>query len=202
LRGKLIAVVFGLSLAAVLVAYLWPRGPRERGGRPANADDEGGLFAAVERGDVDAAADVLAADPTVVNEPAGPEEPARPLNRAAARGDTAMVDLLLQYGAEVNARGAAGSTPLHDATRGDHFAVASRLLRAGANVNARDDAGTTPLLIAVRLPGVSVARLLLEYGARPDAAGGPGKPITPLESAAGSPARGAMTDLLRAHGAR
>jgi ankyrin repeat protein len=191
-----------MCLAAVLVAYLWPRGPRDHGGQPANADDEGGLFAAVERGDVEAAADVLAADSTVVNEPVGPAEPDRPLNRAAARGDKAMVDLLLHYGAEVNARGAAGSTPLHDAVRGDHFAVASRLLRAGVNANARDDAGTTPLLLAVRLPGVSVARLLLEYGARPDAAGGPGKPITPIEAAEGAPAGGAMTDLLRTHGAR
>jgi ankyrin repeat protein len=170
--------------------------------RAAAGDDEGGLFAAVERGDVEAAADVLASDPTAVGETAGPESSDLPLNRAAARGYAAMVDLLIQYGAKPNVRGAGGSTPLHDAVRGGHAAAADRLLRAGAKVDARDDAGTTPLLLAVRLPDVALARLLLENGASPDAVGGPGQPKTPLQIAAESPAGAAMTDLLRRHGAR
>jgi hypothetical protein len=201
--SKVVAVAFGLCLTAVLVAYLWPRTPQGRGvPRVADGDGDGGLFAAVERGDIEAAADVLASDPTAVGETASPASADLPLNRAAARGDAAMVDLLLQYGAKPNVRGEGGSTPLHDAVRGGHSPAADRLLRAGAKVDARDDAGTTPLLLAVRLPDVSLARLLLENGASPDAAGGPGQSKTPLQIAAESPAGAAMTDLLRRHGAR
>lgn len=200
--GKAVAVAFALCLAAVLAAYLWPRETHERGERPADAaEEEGGLLAAVERGDVETAAVVLSADPTEANA-ARAESGDRPLNRAAARGDAAMVELLLQNGARADARGAGGSTPLHDAVRGGHLDAADRLLQAGAKVDARDDENMTPLLLAVRLPDVSLARLLLQNGASPDAAGGSDMLITPLLAAEKSPAAAAMTDLLRRSGAR
>ena len=55
---------------------------------------------------------------------------------AAERGDQALVRTLIQQGADVNAPGVDGSTPLHRAVFADHFDVASLLVKAGANVAA------------------------------------------------------------------
>ena len=57
-------------------------------------------------------------------------EPSGALARAAERGDQALVRSLIQQGADVNAPGVDGSTPLHRAVFADHLDVAS-LLRQG-----------------------------------------------------------------------
>ena len=67
-----------------------------------------------------------------------------PLCWAAGKGLTAIVDLLLTYGAEVAAADQWGWTALHMvAHRADDVAFAQRLLAHGANVHATDTAGRT-----------------------------------------------------------
>src|SRR6185436_6698081 len=56
--------------------------------------------------------------------------PAGALERAAERGDQTVVRSLLQQGADVNAPGVDGSTPLHRAVFADHLDVASLLVKA------------------------------------------------------------------------
>jgi uncharacterized protein len=94
-----------------------------------------------------------------------------PLMYAAMYGTPAQVSLLLDAGADVNARNEFNGTALICAA-GDP--VKSRLLvEHGADVNARSDAGQTPLVVAVRGGGNgALVRLLLNKGADARAIGG------------------------------
>ena len=67
-----------------------------------------------------------------------------PLHEAAQRGETAIVKLLIEAGADVNGRRPNGSTPLHAAAACGHRDVALLLLEEGADPKAEDDefAGT------------------------------------------------------------
>jgi hypothetical protein len=97
-----------------------------------------------------------------------------PLHGVAAHGDLEMVQVLLEYKADVNARSAGGETLLHFASYnwighspddGSSLAkVARLLLEHGADANAPDDYGSTALHLAARRGKVEVARVLLEHG--------------------------------------
>jgi ankyrin repeat protein len=95
----------------------------------------------------------LSADPPGQN--AGGVKPQRytrdtPLHEAAREGRTAVVEVLLASGAEVNALNNEGWTPLHNAAfRGQHDVI-ERLVRAGADPHLRTIAGQTPLHVAQR----------------------------------------------------
>ncbi len=87
------------------------------------------LFAAATLGDVDSARAMLARDPRAVN-PAGFY--ASPLSQAAGNGHAALVELLLEHGADPNAGDAgSGQTPLDRALASGHEGIAERLRRAG-----------------------------------------------------------------------
>ncbi|HEX4792347.1 MAG TPA: ankyrin repeat domain-containing protein [Humisphaera sp.] len=73
-----------------------------------------------------------------------------PLHWAAQEGHTQVAALLLDRGAELNAKNANGQTPLHLAAFRGHGAVVELLIRAGAAGRIRDKSGRTPLHIAQR----------------------------------------------------
>ena len=89
--------------------------------------------------------------------------------------------LLLEHGADVNARNKDSVTPLHIAAGEGHVDVARLLLEHGAYVNARSEYGLTPLYYAAVNGRLDVARLLLERGA--DAGARDDKGRTPLDRA-------------------
>jgi len=60
---------------------------------------------------------------------------------AAYFGNIEGVKRHLAAGADVNAKGFAGSTPLHPAAANDHKELAELLIEKGANVNAKDGIG-------------------------------------------------------------
>ncbi|XP_028817866.1 ankyrin repeat domain-containing protein 49 isoform X2 [Denticeps clupeoides] len=70
------------------------------------------------------------------------------LHRASYEGHAGMVQVLMDAGAELEARTADGWTPLHCACRWDKVAVASCLLWAGALVNSHSHGKVTPLHLA------------------------------------------------------
>jgi len=118
-----------------------------------------------------------------------------PLHHAAAFGAVDIMTLLMDAGADVNARNKRGSTALHWAIHDE--ARVRLLLSRGANVNGRQIEGRTPLYQAASLGnGNAILRLLLANGADPNLALANGR--TPLMAAAGRGDVEAMALLLGA----
>ena len=125
---------------------------------------------------------------------------ATPLHWAAAKADAPeVIDLLIDYGADIDAPNAMGLTPLHCAARDNaNPAVAKELLDYGAGVHALTGIGkATPLFFAVTCnANLAVSMLLLDRGAWVD--GEPGCAKTPLHAVAAQrhPIPGALDLLL------
>ena len=68
-----------------------------------------------------------------------------------------MTNLLLQHGADPNARNADGDTPLHN-TLNPHVAIL--LLQYGADPDLRNKEGLSPMDVAVVRDNLEVAKLL------------------------------------------
>ena len=117
----------------------------------------------------------------------GCEDSTGSLQKLCASSDATVsqVQEFLDLGADVNARGEYGLTPLMNAALWkSNPEVISLLLKAGAEVNAKDEHGWTPLMWAVMSyenPGVISA--LLKAGAGVNAKTESG--FTPLIGAAG-----------------
>lgn len=91
------------------------------------------------------------------------------LTSAAATGNTAAVDYLLETGAQVNGLNRFGRTALQVMMMGS-LPVAQLLLKYGADPNVRDrSTGATPLHDAARTGFLDTARLLVQFQADPNA---------------------------------
>lgn len=73
----------------------------------------------------------------------------------------ACLEVLVQAGANVNARRDDLWTPLHRAADGNHPALIGGLLQAGADLNVVDEQGNSPLHIAIMWTETDAARELL-----------------------------------------
>ena len=95
--------------------------------------------------------------------------PFHPLDYAAMQGRADVADLLIAFGADMNAKdNLYGETPLHQTIAAGEFAprghldVARLLIDRGADVNAKDAIGLTPLDHAKRYaPNAGLLHLLL-----------------------------------------
>jgi ankyrin repeat protein len=76
-----------------------------------------------------------------------------------------MMQLLVTHGADVNARGITGTTPLFWAIMRDQKDDAKFLLDHGADPNVANAFGDTPLICAVQLGYLSMVPMLVEKGA-------------------------------------
>jgi ankyrin repeat protein len=100
---------------------------------------------------------VAGADPNAVADNA---MQVRPLHSAAAARDPEAVRVLLEAGADPDARQAGGFTALHAAAQHDDAATAALLLRHGANPALRNDAGADAVGIARAQESTAVLALL------------------------------------------
>ena len=92
------------------------------------------------------------------------------LHWAAHHGDTQIVRLLVDAGADLEATTRLGDhTPLHVASRGGHTRAVTALLDAGANATAVTAAGATPLHLSSTVGDADALRALLAHGADADA---------------------------------
>ena len=87
------------------------------------------------------------------------------LFRATREGNTDMVRSLVSTpGADVNATGERGSTPLLEAARYGHEDISRVLIAAGADIKAKDNDGKTALMLAVQGNHDEVVRVLKQAG--------------------------------------
>ena len=107
------------------------------------------------------------------------------LHWAAREGHTTVVQLLLEKGADVEARDNDERTALHWAAREGHTTVMQLLLEKGADVEAKDICGRTPLRWAAYSGHAIVVQLLLEKGADVEARDDNGRTALRLAARAG-----------------
>ncbi|ODM23760.1 hypothetical protein SI65_01349 [Aspergillus cristatus] len=87
-----------------------------------------------------------------------------PIHWAAIKKHSTVVDLLLQYGANPNARNTAGRSVLQDACMKRDSKSVRQLLEHGADVDARSySGGWTPVHETAFLNSVEIFKILLEY---------------------------------------
>jgi ankyrin repeat protein len=104
-----------------------------------------------------------------------------PLHKACFNGKVAVISLLLEKGANVNAQSKYGSTPLDSACYNGYDAVVALLLENGADIHAKNDNGQMPLHTACFYGHAAVVSILLEKGANINAKSNDG--WTPLHEA-------------------
>jgi ankyrin repeat protein len=114
-----------------------------------------------------------------------------PLHTAAHNGELPIVDILLECGADIQARTHSGFTPLHFAVKNGHASVVRKLLAENADPNATTSFMFSPLHLAAEYStDPNVLDQLAEAGADLNAIGkrnvlvGMLQGTTPLECAA------------------
>lgn len=100
---------------------------------------------------------------------------------AAHDGQFALVELLVDVGADVNANSELG-TPLYCGVWSSQGEIVDRLIQEGANPNSHCDHGWTPLHLACRKGYEKIAESLIRAGAKINAKDFGGR--TPLDEAA------------------
>jgi len=90
------------------------------------------------------------------------------LINAADKGDSEVVEALLDSGADINARDERNQTALHQAANRGHTPIVKLLLERGSDVNAKNLFGQTPLLAPVYRGSLDTVRALLGAGADVD----------------------------------
>jgi hypothetical protein len=152
------------------------------------------LFIAIRRGDFASVKAQIERDPTLVTMkmawdttttlryqvviPVGNTA----LHEAADKGHVVIANLLIDYGANIDARTHSSLTPMHNAISGHHTDVVKLLLARGANVHAALANGLTPLHRAAMKGYSDIAEILLDSQAEVNAQSQSGR--TPLHWAA------------------
>lgn len=89
-----------------------------------------------------------------------------PLMLSARRGESDLVRILLDHGADSKAiQHSSGRTPLHWAALRNHRRIVDVLISKGASIGARDSNRRTPLMLSAREGHFSTASCLLDRGA-------------------------------------
>ncbi|KFA80114.1 hypothetical protein S40288_04664 [Stachybotrys chartarum IBT 40288] len=113
---------------------------------------------------------------------------------ASFLGLSALVQLLLNSGAEIESKDEMGQTPLSWAAIAGNKATIQLLLDNGAEIDARDERGQTPLSWAAAIENKDIVQLLLDNGANIESRDDRGR--TPLSWAAMSKNKGIVQLLL------
>jgi ankyrin repeat protein len=133
------------------------------------SDTAAQFLAAIRGGDVQAVRDFLDHDPGLVRAALGTGHGGwTALHEAAKRGHTAVANLLLQRGADPNAREAGDNTyPLHWAAAHGNLEIVRALLDAGGDVHGLGDVHQLDAIGWASGPGhLDVVSLLIERGAK------------------------------------
>ena len=124
------------------------------------------ILKAAKSGDADRVKTLIKQDPSVMS--AKDTDGSTPLHCACWKGHDAVVVILLEAGADVNAENSNehwGTTPLHAAAHANQKKIAELLIAYGANINARNLNNRTPLDETSFHDAKAVAKLLIASGA-------------------------------------
>lgn len=88
------------------------------------------------------------------------------LSWASWMGHIETVQLLVERGADINARGMSDRTPLGWAAKGSRSEVVTFLLTKGPDVSLRDEDGKTPAELAEEAGRAPMAQLIRQEGAK------------------------------------
>jgi len=86
------------------------------------------------------------------------------IHLASLKGHTAIVELLLDSGVDVNCTNIKKDTPVLWAARGNHIETVRLLISRGADLQLENDKGSTPLYWAVRYGFTELSHLLITEG--------------------------------------
>jgi len=124
------------------------------------------ILKAAKSGDADRVKTLIKQDPSVMS--AKDTDGSTPLHCACWKGHDAVVAILLEAGADVNAENSNehwGTTPLHAAAHANQKKIAELLIAHGADINARNLNNRTPLDETSFHDAKVVAKLLVASGA-------------------------------------
>ena len=116
-------------------------------------------------GDVDELTEVLLANLEVIDGEAGRYGGGTALIKASIYSHTAIVQLLLDHGAQVDIQGNDGTSALMKASFEGHTDVVQLLLDHGAQVNIQNNNGLTALMCAVNNSRFGAIQVLMEHKA-------------------------------------
>ncbi|XP_058793280.1 serine/threonine-protein phosphatase 6 regulatory ankyrin repeat subunit B-like [Phymastichus coffea] len=101
------------------------------------------------------------------------------LHWAASSGGTNVVEILLDYGAEINIRSIIGSTPLFESAKLQDSSITKILIDRGADLQIYDDDKRHPIHVACKAASFQNIHLLLQFDADLNAEDGRG--LTPFQ---------------------
>ena len=144
---------------------------------PIDRDLKNDFFSAIKAGDVIAISGALGVAPDLSRATTAHGDTA--LLLAAYRGHTEVARVLIEAGADVNARNTRTNTVLHEAASNGHNDLVTLLLEHGAEIDAFDEYEFTPLVgTAMQVDSrLDTCILLLDRGADLEGAGGTFSPL-------------------------
>ncbi len=88
-----------------------------------------------------------------------------PLMLSISKRQHNLAKILIEKGADINAKDSSGQTALFYAINAGDARIAKLLIERGSEINASDANGRTPLLLAILKNRPGIAKLLIEKGA-------------------------------------
>jgi ankyrin repeat protein len=125
----------------------------------------GDIFVLCQEGNERDVQACIAADETLIHARDPKNFNRSPLHVAVQCGKTVTVQLLLEAGADKEAKDKFNLTPLLIAAKSGLANISQILLQAGADKDAKDNSQKTPMHLAVNMGNISTVQVLVEAGA-------------------------------------